>query len=311
MNENISSEQLETISDYERYMINNRDGSITAESLALIRAKESALKPEERICYDPYAIKFVNPELLQIYARMSPETVKRMQDSYESQFPGHKNALITRVRYFDDQVKDSISKGFTQIVIFGAGYDTRAYRIDGISKIKVFEIDLPDIQKRKKSKIKEIFGSLPAHVTYLPVDLSNTSFKEAFQGSNFDFQQKTLYLMEGLILYIPPEQVRVLFSSIISQSTQRSAILFDSVDKGIIDGSDQSPYAMNLRDQMSRMGEPFVFGIRKGDEEKYMKNIGFKNIQVITHEEYRSLYCTGMNKSRNVSQLFNFVWAET
>lgn len=306
-----SSEQMETVSEYEQYMIDNRDGSITAESLALIRAKESTLKPDERICFDPYAIRFVNPNLLQILARMPPEKSKEMQDIYENQFPGHKNALIARVRFFDDSVKDSISKGFTQIVIIGAGYDTRAYRIEGISKVRVFELDLPDIQNRKKSKIQEIFGSLPPQVTYIPVDLSITSLKTALTGSDFDFRQKTLYLLEGLILYIPPEQVKELFSSIVSQSTQGSAVLFDSIDGDIIDGSDQSAYAMNLRDQMSRLGETFKFGIRKGEEEKYMRTFGFNKIQVVTKEEYVAQYFTGVNKSRNVSGAFNFVWAET
>jgi methyltransferase (TIGR00027 family) len=310
MNQDTTPKKLETISEYEKYMIDNRDGSITAESLALVRAKESGLKSDERICYDPYAIKFVNPELLQIYTKMSPDTMQKMQDSYENQFPGHKNALVARVRFFDDQVKMSISKGFTQIVIFGAGYDTRAYRIDGITKVRVFEIDLPVIQDRKKSKIKDIFGSLPNHVTYIPVDLSINPLEKAFIGTAFDYNQKTLYLMEGLILYIPPKQVKELFSSIISLSAQGSGILFDSMDEGIIDGSDLSSYALNLRNQMSRLGEPFAFGIRKGEEEKYMTEVGFKNVRVVTKEEYYKQYFTGVNKSRNVSEIFNFVYAE-
>ena len=309
--EKISSEQLETLSEYEQYMIDNREGSITAESLALIRAKESTLNTDERICFDPYAIRFVNPKLLQIMARMPPEKSKEMQESYENQFPGHKNALIARVRFFDDSVRDSISKGFTQIVVIGAGYDTRAYRIEGISNVRVFELDLPEIQNRKKSKIQEIFGSLPIEVTYIPVDLSITSLKTALKGNDFDSRQKTLYVLEGLILYIPPEQVKELFSSIIFLSAQGSAVLFDSIDGAIVDGSDQSAYAMNIRQQMSRLGETFKFGIRKGEEEKYMKTIGFKNIQVVTKETYVAQYFTGINKSRSVSEAFNFIWAET
>lgn len=311
MNRDSASERLGTVSEYEQYMIDNRNGSITAESLALIRAKESRLNSDERICYDPYAIRFVNPELLAILVRMSPEEMSEMQDSYENQFPGHKNALVARVRFFDDTVRDCISKGFTQIVILGAGYDTRAYRIEGISKIHVFELDLPDIQNRKKSIIEEIFGTLPNHVTYLPVDLSVISLEAALKGSDFDPHQKTLYILEGLVLYIPPEHVMALFSSIVSQSAQGSAVLFDSLDEGIIDGSDRSSYAANLRGQMSRLGEPFIFGIRKGEEEKYMRSIGFKKIRVVTPEEYAAEYSAGGNTSRFISGLFNFVWAET
>ncbi|MDD1724977.1 MAG: SAM-dependent methyltransferase, partial [Methanospirillum sp.] len=226
MNPALPRESMETISEYERYMMENRNGSITAESLALIRAKESRRPPGERICYDPYALRFVNPELLEILSRMPPEKMKAMQDDYEIRFPGHKNSLYTRVRFFDDKTAACIRDGCTQVVIIGAGYDTRAYRIEGIARTKIFELDLPDIQERKKATIKGIFGSLPDHVTYIPVDLSTTPLETVLMASGLDSCRKTLFLMEGLICYIPPEKAKILFSSLISLSAPGSVVLF-------------------------------------------------------------------------------------
>jgi len=310
MNPVIPREDMETISEYERYMMENRNGSITAESLALMRATESRRPPGERICYDPYALRFVNPQLLEILARMPPEKIKEMQDEYEIRFPGHKNSLYTRVRFFDDKTASCIRDGYTQIVIIGAGYDTRAYRIEGISRTKVFELDLPDIQERKKATIRGIFGSLPDHVVYIQVDLSTTPLESVLRTRGFDSCRKTLFLMEGLICYIPPEKVKILFNSIISLSVPGSTVLFDSMDAGVVDGSDQSPYAVSLREQMAGLGEPFAFGIKKGDEEQYMKAIGFANVRVFTKDDYIPEYFTGIHQERQVSGLFNFILAQ-
>jgi methyltransferase (TIGR00027 family) len=131
-----------------------KGSSNTAENVAFVRALES-LKPEkERICFDPYAASFLRKEYLTIMEMAAC-------DSSKIPFPGVHNSLSARVRYFDDFVRNFIEEGLEQLVILGAGYDTRAYRIDELGgKVRVFEIDHPGTQDVKMKKIREIFGSL-------------------------------------------------------------------------------------------------------------------------------------------------------
>ena len=113
-----------------------------AEAIAMIRAYESSKSKNERICYDPYAVRFINPKILEYAANHRDEANVTMDDSTGS--------IVARVRYFDDFVKKSIKDGVEQLVIFGAGYDTRAYRIEELKgKVKVFEVDHPDTQSFK------------------------------------------------------------------------------------------------------------------------------------------------------------------
>lgn len=134
-----------------------------AESIALHRALESEKPEAERICYDPYAVRFVDLERLRAFEEALPR--------YERFIPGLGNSVIARVRYFDDFVAESLDNGLEQLIILGAGYDTRAYRIKGLKeRVKVFEVDHAGTQIVKKEKIREIFGFLPDHVRYVSVD---------------------------------------------------------------------------------------------------------------------------------------------
>lgn len=162
-----------------------------AEMIALHRVAESLLPEGRRIRYDPYAFHFVDPETLE-FARKNPEKVKEMREHYERLFSGLGNSIRARVRYFDDFVKSSLDEGLEQLVILGAGYDTRAYRIEGLNKIKVFEVDHPGTQGKKLEKIKSIFGQIPQHVAYVPVDFEREDLGKKLQENGYNRSQKTL-----------------------------------------------------------------------------------------------------------------------
>ena len=67
---------------------------------------------------------------------------------------------ICRTRYIDDTVQAALAKGVGQLVILGAGLDTRPYRLPGMAAVKVFEVDLPAVQNDKKKKLAKYLGHL-------------------------------------------------------------------------------------------------------------------------------------------------------
>jgi methyltransferase (TIGR00027 family) len=280
-----------------------------AELIALHRFGESRKPEGERICYDPYAVHFVNPETLAL-AASDPEKTKVMSEYYERLFPGLANSIRARVRYFDDFVKKSLDEGLEQLVILGAGYDTRAYRIEGLKeKIKVFEVDHPDTQRVKIGKIKEIFGSLPNHVIYVPVDFEIDNFGERLLEKGYDRSQKTLLILEGLIMYIPPEAVNETLSFIAKNSGKASSIIFDYYLESVVDGTCELEVGKNIRDYTYQQGEPLQFGIKEGMVENFLEAMGYSGIRNVTTEEYKKLYFHGVNKDRKVCSLLMFTHA--
>lgn len=286
-----------------------KGSSKMAEVIALHRVAESRKPEGERICYDPYAVYFVDPETLAL-AASNPEKTKEMSEYYERLFPGLGNSVRARVRYFDDFVKSSLDEEIEQLIILGAGYDTRAYRIEGLKgKVKVFEVDHPDTQSVKIEKIKIILGFLPDHVIYVPVDFETDNFGERLIAQGYDRSQKTLFLLEGLIMYIPPEAVDETLSFIVRNSGKGSAILFDYYPESLVDGNCESEVGKNIHNYLIQVGEPLKFGLKEGMAESFLIERGFSRAKNVTSEEYKKMYFQGVNKDRKVCDLLYFAHA--
>ena len=287
-------------------MTNN--ASKTAETVAIVRMSESKKSENERICYDPYAIHFISKEVLD-FAAKNPEEYRVLVARNESLVPGASNSLVARVRFFDDVVKSSINNGLEQLVIIGAGYDTRAYRIEGLDKIQVFEIDHPSTQKIKIKKIKEIFKSQPNHVTYIPLDLEIDKLGQELLKTRYNGSKKTLFIMEGLLMYISPEIVDKIFSFIVHNSGKGSSILFDYIPLSVVEGTCELEAGHNWQKGVTEAGEPFKFGISEGSTESFLNQRGFKMIKNMTSEDYKKAYFNGKNKNRKVNKLSLFAYA--
>jgi len=280
--------------------------SIMAEGIALHRVVESAKPEGERICYDPYAIRFIRPEFLESFK--DPVKAKAAHEQYERLFPGFGNSVRARVRFFDDFVKTALDEGIEQLVILGAGYDTRAYRIEGLKgKVKVFEVDRPETQELKIKKIKEIFGSLPDHVVYVQVDFDIETLGQKLIDSGYDRSLKSLFIMEGLVMYIPPKAVDDTLAFIVENSCLGSSVLFDYFPESVTEGTCE--VGRNMKAFAEDKGEPFQFGIKEGTVKTFLAQRGFSQIQNVTSEDYKQAYDQGVNEGRTVSNLLNFVHA--
>ncbi len=276
-----------------------------AEMIALHRVAESMLPEGVRICCDPYAIHFVDPDTIE-FARKNPEKVKAMRENIERLFPGLGNSIRARVRYFDDIVKASLENGLEQLVMLGAGYDTRAYRIEGLNTLSVFEVDHPATQDVKIEKIKKIFGRLPKHVAYVPVDFETEDLGHRLMESGYNRTLRTLFIMEGLVMYIPSRAVDETLSFIAGNSGKGSAVIFDYYPKSLVDGTSGQEAAKNIRNYVAMQGEPLLFGINEGEAETFLAQRGFSRIQNITGEDLKRMYFQGQNKDRAVSSLLYF-----
>jgi len=283
-------------------------GSKTAMGVLLARFAESRKPEGERICYDPFAIHFLSQDIM-TWAAHNPEKMKAMKEHHERLFPGLDNSLVARVRFFDDFVRRAIDDGLQQLVIIGAGYDSRAYRIEGLKNVTVFEVDSSATQDVKKEKVKKILGNLPDHVMYVSADLEREDFGHRLLKGGYNGSKKTLFLMEGLLAYLPPSVVDKIFHFISNDSIKGSTILFDYHPQSVVDGSSGQETGRNLKIHVSEIGEPFKFGIEEESVERFLIERGFSEVQNVTSEDYKKIYFHGVNEGRAIFRSLYFAHA--
>jgi methyltransferase (TIGR00027 family) len=265
--------------------------SSTAEGIALVRAIEASRPEGARICYDPIARALI--------PTLSYTLSKLVIDSgiYARISQGAMEFITARERYIDDFLKASLSEGLDQVVLLGAGFDTRAYRIAGIEKTRVFEIDHPATQAVKLKRLKKVIDPIPGHVTFIPVDFNTQTLSERLHASSYAEQGKTLFIWQGVTMYLAPESMDSTLAFIAQHSGPGSALIFDYFSNEFLRDTSR-PEVKRLRRIVQAANEEFLFGIDQGQAEPFLTRRGFCEVRSATPEDLKQLYFTGPNAGR-------------
>jgi methyltransferase (TIGR00027 family) len=282
--------------------------SRTAEGVAAFKAAESMKLERDRVYYDPLAKHFLS----RLYGTLGKSRLltRIALWYYERMAPGQYGYIITRTRYVDDYLKTRINDGIEQLVIMGAGYDSRAYIFEGLKgRIKVFEVDHPATQKRKIEKLREIFGSLPPHVVFVPVDFNTEKLDKKLLQSGYNKTLKTLFIWEGMTMYLTAEAVNETLAFIAANSGVGSSLIFNYMDNSFASSPSGQKETKRLRKTAQRGGEPLTFGIEAETIEEFLSNRGFCQVVNVTGDRLKDIYFKGKNQNRTVSRLFPIVHA--
>ena len=102
---------------------------------------------------------------------------------YRRVLPGIYEYHIIRTAYIDQIVTREVAAGSEQVVILGAGFDTRAIRMrDALTHTHVFEVDHPTTCRRKKSCLAHL-GRLPSNLTFVAVDFETADLRRALRDA--------------------------------------------------------------------------------------------------------------------------------
>lgn len=275
-------------------MLSNRP-SLTAAGIAIARAVESEKPPGERICYDPFARQFVSTWMFRLMGFF-------IKSGYaELRGPGVNCFLMLRERTIDDVLLDSLTSGLQQLVILGAGYDSRPYRFDQSGRVKIFEVDHPFTQADKLKKLTRIFGNVPQHVTYVPIDFNTQLLSERLLSSNYDPALVSLFIWQGVTMYLTPAGVNSTLSFVVENSPAGSSIVFDYVYQSVLDGHEKRNEITSMRRYRFMTGEALTFGIPKGSIYSFLRERGFRYVIDFSTEDLKSAYLSGKMANREIA----------
>jgi len=182
-------------------------------------------------------------------------------------------AVHSRTRHIDESVRESLKLGGTQLVVLGAGLDSRAYRFRSeLGQGRAFEVDFPPTQEYKKTRIRAVLGSLPRHVIYVPIDFTKEDLRTVLDRAGYDEKKKTTFVWEGVSFYIPEDAVDATLRFVATHSAPGSRIVFDYMLESNVKNPAGS--AAELLKRLAALKEPMIFGIPDGDRQGFITRRG-------------------------------------
>jgi methyltransferase (TIGR00027 family) len=183
--------------------------------------------------------------------------------------------MLVRTRFIDERMESAIRSGATQLVILGAGFDTRAHRFAELLKhTPIMEIDYGATQEYKKRRVEAALGRAPGNVVYAPIDFARESLGDVLYRAGFERGRKTYYICEGVSMYVPEEGIKETLRAIASQSAPGSALLLEYLNRGGVEAL--TKYPMGMVKNAIDWGEPFVFGVPDGQDREFFFETGLQ-----------------------------------
>lgn len=238
--------------------------SRTALLVAAYRGRATA-RPDA-ICSDPFA------------AALAGEEGRSLAEEQDRIYPHLELWVAVRTAWFDAHVAHWTAEGATQVVILGAGLDTRAVRL-ARAGVRFFEVDQPATQAYKRERIATLAGYRPEAATFVTCDFEREDFVERLVAAGFRPDEPAVVVWEGVTYYLGEEAVRATLARVARGLEPRSVLLFDH----ILRAQPKEGQPEDTRRFVGRLGEPVRFGTN--DPLPMLAEAGFRWVRSLSFDE--------------------------
>lgn len=216
--------------------------------------------------------------------------------------PGIKLHYALRKQYLEETARDAIVDGIRQIIIIGAGFDTLALRLHkSFPETEFIEVDHPATQRVKKL-VADRHRADNSNLRFVALDLARSNLAERLASHpNYRADDRTLFIAEGLLMYLAPEAVSDIFSFVGRHACSRFAFTFMELQNDGRIGFRNSSRAVDA--WLRFRGESFRWGIEKWRVNEFLEAKGFKLLAIATSQDLKDRYLRS-------AQLKSFALAE-
>ncbi len=273
-------------------MVNERE-SITAKLCAFVRAWHSN-KSRDKIYDDHLAYDFMGrDEYSELYdmigsgfgtgLRFSAEDTEQIINEYIAPIP------LSRIHFSESRLAEFAAKyGKVQYVICGAGSDTFSFRNDN-ENIEIFEIDHPDTQRYKLSRIRELEWNIPGNVHFVPVDFEKERMCDKLLAAGFDPEKKTFFSILGVSYYLTLDVFSQTLMQMAELSSLGSRVVFDYPMKT----GDFPARVARLEEITRSLGEVMRGGFDYNEVSRALYSLGFQIETYLPPDKVQQEYFDG------------------
>lgn len=264
--------------------------SRTAQHNAVFRTVESSLPAGARLFDDPLAKHFLGWPLSAVRPLCRvPGGSHLACRIIDGRWPGVRTSVAARTRLIDDTVGAFDDEQLGQLVVLGAGFDTRAYRLPRLRSIPVFEVDHPDTQATKRDVLRRILPEVPGNVTFVGVDFATDSLGEGLSRAGYSPNLPTVILWEGVTNYL---SAQAFFTTLdwCAQAAPLGMLLFTYVHADVLRRPEAFAGALQLHATLNKAGERFTFGMEPADMKDQLAERSLQLEWDLGCAEYRERY---------------------
>ncbi len=202
-----------------------------------------------------------------------------------------------RTKHIDTVLLNELKAGVKQVVIMGAGFDTRAYRFSkDFPQVSFTEVDLPAMVAEKKKRVRNKLSTQPKNVAYAPIDFNTQDLGQVLAQVGYQKDQKTLFIWEGVTMYLDASAVGSTLRFIAANSAPGSSVVFDYLPPSVVKGTyAKDPYAKTMAAVVKRVGEPLRFGIDPDKLGAFLQRQGLKEASNLGHDDLVDRYMISSN----------------
>ena len=227
---------------------------------------------EPRIVSDPLAVELLPRGYrdLVLAAKRSPRVSRALLKGVAKASRNLSRHMALRTRAIDDVVVSEALNGTEQLVLLGAGFDARAWRLDQLSETTVYEIDFPSTQRGKREGIGDR-EPLAKSVKWAPIDFSKgEDVAEVLARAGHDKTKRTTFVWEGVTMYLDSGAIDATLASVSRASAPGSviAVTYHAADIGW----ESVPLTVLVR----AAGEPFKTRMTKAEARARLETAGFR-----------------------------------
>jgi methyltransferase (TIGR00027 family) len=242
----------------------DEQASRTALLVAAYRARAS--EKSDPVCDDRWA------------AGLAGEEGRALAEAYDRAYPPMELWVAVRTAYLDAQVRywTAPPLAFDQVVVLGAGLDTRAARLvrPGLA---FFEVDHPATQADKRQRLAKLEGYPAGAATQVACDFQADDFLAKLGGAGFDPERPAVILWEGVTPYLPEAAIRATLRRVAAGCHARTVLLFDHLRR---------PKADNVTEAhafVEGLGEKVIWG--SNDPLPMLHEEGFRHVRSVSFDE--------------------------
>jgi methyltransferase (TIGR00027 family) len=203
-------------------------------------------------------------------------------------------SIVARARFIEDLVIDQAKQGVDQYVVLGAGLDTFVQRHPEMAtKLRVFEIDQPETQKWKRTRLVELGYGVPDWLRLVPVDFEEgDSWREKLREAGFDGTRPAVVVSTGVSMYLTKQANEATLKEIAEMApgtifTMSFIQPFEMADADVRPGLEMSAKGAAAN------GTPFISYFMPDEMLAMAKKAGFRKAEYISADELARRYFSG------------------